>query len=400
MTIPPLCFPRDLLRFFYWILFRPRTLERYLRHIDPNYSSRTSVFSFFYNNRRDKYARHLLRLAFFYILIFPWVFTFVLLALLALMGGQVHPDRAVIGLVGALLFSIVGNLVYSMKDGVIINLVISISTGLVCGAVLDGDLSPTINVAMGLAAGVAFGTVWDEVWGVAGGLGWGIGLGVLTGVSSGPLVGTVCCLTFWFTYFRLWFYGFEAFWSFYLSRSRPEDFQRSPVVWDELIWLPLPGLDRQLVVLAQKDRKQGFEAIAQVWASFRQGWAARTATLELLATSIASGRTLQQILHTVEMVSLLPNSLRIEFTELLSGLEQIGRYTRSIQQEETPTECLALLRSAHALAYRLRSLASVRNSHIPRPFAPALTAWEAIFEHEMEKILIPERPPEGNGSFQ
>jgi hypothetical protein len=398
MTIPPLCFPRDLLRFFYWLFFRPRTLERYLRQIDPKSSDRTPIFGLWRNNHQNESAKHLMWIVLFYLLAFPCLFTSFALVVFALCGVEVNLGWAAIGLAGGVVLGTMCTLVYGVADAALINLVFCIGTGIVGGVASDAGVSETINIAAGVAGGMIFGLIWDEEWGVAGGLAWGLGLGVVMGVSNNVWVGLVCGLAFGVTYFRPLFYGIEALWSLYLARFRPEAFHLSPVLWDELIWLPLPGLDRQLVALTQKDRKQGLEAIAQVWASFRQGWAARAATLELLSTSIASGRTPQQILHTVEMVFLLPNSLRIEFKELLSGLEQIGRYVRSAQQEETPAECLALLRSGHALTYRLRSLASVRNSRIPRPFEPALIAWEAVFEHEMEKILIPEHLPENGAS--
>ena len=37
-----------------------------------------------------------------------------------------------------------------------------------------------------------------------------------------------------------------------------------PVAWNEVIWLPLPGVDRLLCILVRQDREEGFGQIAFV----------------------------------------------------------------------------------------------------------------------------------------
>jgi hypothetical protein len=165
-------------------------------------------------------------------------------------------------------------------------------------------------------------------------------------------------------------------------------------MWDELILLPLLGLDRQLVALAQKDRVQGLEAIAHVASSFRQGWAARSAILELLTLDITAAYTLDDVSGSVDTLNWMPDSIRIELKSLLGGLEQIGRHARAAQQSDTLYNRQEQLRAGSALVNSLRQgLAFYHDTRIPRQFGPALQAWEAVFAGELRHADAQEHIP-------
>jgi hypothetical protein len=47
-----------------------------------------------------------------------------------------------------------------------------------------------------------------------------------------------------------------------------------PILWDELIWFPLPRVDQHLLAIRRQDESAAPVAIYKVQESFRQGWAA------------------------------------------------------------------------------------------------------------------------------
>jgi hypothetical protein len=127
------------------------------------------------------------------------------------------------------------------------------------------------SFALGLAYGL---TVKPPKWVLTGGLVYG----VVFGLISGPLEGSMIGVTFLAGYFRIPLYLIEALLSFLLSyRVEEADAGRrwrfQPVTWDELIWFPLPGLDRYLRALANQNDLVAQEASALVKDSFRQAWA-------------------------------------------------------------------------------------------------------------------------------
>jgi len=206
----------------------------------------------------------------------------------------------------------------------------------------------------------------------------------VAGIAWGVAGGVAMAISFWTGYYRVLFYWFEALWSFWVSQ-REAGLRFSPVSWDELIWLPLPGLDRQLVAIARRDRAQGLAAIGQVAASFRQGWAARAALLELLAEDIRSTRSLEQIACAQETLAWAPEDARTELKNFWDGLEQIAQSARSAQETDTLYNRQEQLRRGleQTTAVR-RGLAFAPDARLARKLNPALETWEIIFNQELQ----------------
>lgn len=96
-------------------------------------------------------------------------------------------------------------------------------------------------------------------------------------------------------------YPFEAAASLWLlnAEARRTASQRSlidrhPARWDEIQWLPLPGLDEQLLLVCERNPVHVDDLLAS-FSTTRQRWAARAARIELDARALERCRTVEAI---------------------------------------------------------------------------------------------------------
>ena len=166
------------------------------------------------------------------------------------------------------------------------------------------------------------------------------------------------------------------------------------MVWDELIWFPLFGLDGLLVKIGLENRQQGMEAIAFVAASFRQGWAARRALLELTAFDVRQANSLNSISEISTNLSWLPDDARMDMQELLLGIEQASQHARAALESETLYNRQEQLRMGAQVIDRIRSgLAYAEKSEIARQMIPALEGWKRIFGEQLADASLKENIP-------
>lgn len=112
--------------------------------------------------------------------------------------------------------------------------------------------------------------------------------------SNSALVGAIAFSSAYAVFFfRLYLYPVELIWTtinYNRARSRPNDalglLHASPAYFDELVWLPLAFLDKHLVLVANDNYDTGITEISRVSQSFSQGWAARSALIQLASSSI------------------------------------------------------------------------------------------------------------------
>lgn len=263
----PLRFPQDLLRFLHWIYFRPFTLQTYL---NQSGLPTGSVIELYTRGRQDNSARRpLVLLASFYIWLVPWLLGIAFSIALAWLGKNENwlslAFYLVLGTMVSLSFSLNFCIAFLMPFS------------LAAAVVSTGSFTMVHGILFSFLLGLAYGLRLNPAkWGLAAGLVYGGVFALLVNPLSGLAIG----LAFLIGYFRIFLYWVEAPLGWILAalsaRGSAEKWWRwNPVVWDELIWLPLPGLDRQLQALAQQDKSMGREAISFVKDSFRQGWAAR-----------------------------------------------------------------------------------------------------------------------------
>ncbi len=200
-------------------------------------------------------------------------------------------------------------------------LTFGLSFGLGFGAEIGPAIGPTQIMAILLAGGLAIGlplslTCLEEqreviaclssvpgLFGLIYGLMYIPKFGVVIGLLSGLGLG----LAFLVSLSRLFLYPLELAYTWVLARlaqDRPHRARHylhcSPIYWDEVIWRPLLGLDRLLVIIGQHDRRAGAEEIAYVGRFPFQRWAVRNALTELPALAIENARDLEILAHLAE----------------------------------------------------------------------------------------------------
>jgi hypothetical protein len=258
-------FPQDLLRFLYWIFFKPMSLYVWINQLDPAIGNVTHLLI----RPSDRSIRELKNLTLFYVMVMPWLLAAGTGLILTWLRLEVNGLRLALYLV----FAIALSLPFSIPFCIAFLLPFSVTVTIWSGQ----SLSPALGVFFSLMLGLAYGLGANSArWGLTAGLVYGVILSILLGPLSGISIGAA----FLIGYFRIIFYVVEAPLSWILgTRATKGDalklWQFHPVLWDELIWFPLPGLDHHLLAVKRQNEAAARAAIHQVQESFRQGWAAK-----------------------------------------------------------------------------------------------------------------------------
>ena len=257
-------FPQDLLRFSYWIFFKPVSLHAWISQLDPGIGNVAALLG----HSSGTSVQSLKRLALFHIFILPWFLGFGTGMRLTQLGMDVNWLKLAFYLAVAIALS----LTFSIQFCIAFLLPFSIAVAIWS----SGSLSLTLGILFSLMLGLAYGLNSDSArWGLTAGLVYGLFFGFLLGPLGGLLIGAA----FLTGYFRVLFYAIEAPLSWILGTlaSRGDAlnlWQFNPVLWDELIWFPLPRLGWHLLALERQNEGAARAAILHVQESFRQRWAA------------------------------------------------------------------------------------------------------------------------------
>ncbi|MEM7345191.1 MAG: hypothetical protein AAF485_13175, partial [Chloroflexota bacterium] len=216
----------------------------------------------------------------------------------------------------------------------------SIADSLVLGVLggIGGGL--TISGQGGVVAGVGLVILWGVLVGAGGGLAMQTGNGLsATLVASGlawlliasptnPLgfnalvTAAVALLAGLFFYVRLPICLVEVpltRWGYIQALNNPSEIfarlRRTPVYWDDLIFYPLPALDRYLLLALRSDREAGLQEVSFVAKSFQQGWAANRARLSFAVETLSK-------CTSSEMIANAPAELDWLADEVLVTLQQ------------------------------------------------------------------------------
>jgi len=261
-------FPQDLLRFFYWVIFRPFTLRQILEHLDPPLISAMSLFA---RSWRTSYTRRSLTLlALFYIGLVPWLAAIGLGMVLAARGAPMNW----LTLAFCLLVGIALSLTFSLGFCVAFLTPFSLAVTIFSSSGFTLIHALLFSFGLGLAYSL---TSKPAKWGLTAGLVYGAVFALLDGPWPGLGIGA----SFLAGFFRLPLYLLEAPLTWWLaSRASKVDASRlwsfQPFLWDELIWFPLPGLDIHLQALFRQDPALASQALISVRDSFRQGWVVKS----------------------------------------------------------------------------------------------------------------------------
>jgi uncharacterized protein len=224
-------FPQDLLRFLYWIFFKPISLHALINQLDPRIGNVATLFSRSY----DRSAQSFRNLALFYILIAPWLLGLGTAIALSQLGIDVNWLK----LAFYLLVAIALSSTFSIQFCIAFLLPFSVAVAIWSSTAF----TPALGILFSLMLGLAYGLSPSSArWALIAGLVYGVLLGVVLGPLSGLLIGAA----FLIGYFRIIFYVVEAPLSWIMgtlaiNRDALRLWKFNPVVWDELIWFPLPG---------------------------------------------------------------------------------------------------------------------------------------------------------------
>jgi AAA+ ATPase superfamily predicted ATPase len=230
----------------------------------------------------------------------------------------------------------------------------------------------------------------------------GVGFSVAGGVAGGVAVGVALTIAFLLFYFRLPFYLIELPWNLIVGRwaeSAPPEkaaprFRLMPIYWDEVIWLPLWGLDHTLVEIGKKDRRLARTLIAEVAQSFRQGWAARNALIELTIYDLERVADVQTIASVAEQLTWLPLDIPAELETVLPPIREIAQYVQAALESDTLYNKQQQMRDAYERTQRVRAgLALHKDRRIAVQFGRILERWEAILFQQLVELKDRESIP-------
>lgn len=253
-------FPQDLLRFLYWVFFKPFSLRAWIDELDPIMGNTAASLI-----RSHGWSRPLKYLALFYILLMPWLLAIGTGLLLTGLSMDVNWLRLVFTLSVAIALS----LTFSVDFCIAFLLPFSIAVAFWSST----SFTTTLFILFSFMLGTAYGLSGNSArWGLTSGLVYG----ALFSLIMSPLSGLSIGAAFLIGYFRIVFYIVEAPFSWILGRLAAKIdalklWRYQPVAWDELIWFPLPGLDEHLLAIKKLDALAAEAAIHQVQESFGQG---------------------------------------------------------------------------------------------------------------------------------
>ncbi len=260
-------FPHDLLRFLYWIFFKPFSLRTWIHQLDPSIGNAATLLT----RPHERAAVQLRNLALFYIVVVPLLLALATGLILSRLGLDVNWLKLlfflVVGIIMASSFSLAFCIAFVLPFSVLVAIWSTTA------------FTPALGILFSFLLGLAYGLNANSArWGLIA----GIVYGVVVGLVVNPLGGVIIGVTFLIGYFRLFFYLIEATLTWSLARRASSGdalrlWRFQPVRWDELIWFPLPGLANHLCALQEQDPAAAQGAIRVVRESFRQRWAAEKA---------------------------------------------------------------------------------------------------------------------------
>lgn len=303
-------------------------------------------------------------------------------------------------------FGVAGGVASGVVLGIRFGVAFGVMSGAVAGIAIVGNIARgvAIGVFIGVIAGVMISTrsviigvrlrvISTVIYGVVIGVVIGIILSVISGVALGVAAGLTTPLAFWTIYFCLLTYPFDAALALIALWAARRDPSRAwrwcPARWNEVIWLPLPGLARLLVRLVQHDREAGLRAISFVAAERPlQRRAARAALLAVTVDDLHAD-SVGRIAATAQKLG----GWRVEGHEVAGEVPRvIGRFERIARQVDQYLALQNAFRRGAALDAAVGELEDVQRSlGLSRAAeAPALlqaaNGWRRLLEAERERF--------------
>src|SRR5215510_7889930 len=150
--------------------------------------------------------------------------------------------------------------------GIVGGMSFGITYGLALGILFGIESGGTAGIISGIVSGIALGIAFRTAFGVAGGIAFGMAFGAIfrsvlgnEGVIAYGIASIVCLL-------RLYYYPIHVV--FVWPKTRPRLYSYHPVAWDDLCFVPLGGLHKLLVSLAETQTDRGEAEIENLIANY------------------------------------------------------------------------------------------------------------------------------------
>ena len=275
------------------------------------------------------------------------------------------------------------------------NAQIALAYGVALGVTLGMALGVTVSVTEGFPAGLAAGLGGVPLGGAVG-VAAGIQGGLAVGLWAGLAAGLAFAVAFSVTYFRLATYPLDvaaAAATYFVARWRPRAAARAwawcPVVWNEVIWLPLPFVGHLLALLVREDREKGFDEIAFVAAHRqRQRRAAGVALVEVALDDLrtASVEGMVGVTDKLAWTTDAPLRLPADLVAALAAFDRVSQHVGQYFLLQSPFRREeALVRAHEDLRALQSSLIAGRGPLAPRLLQTA-NEWAGLLDAERDRL--------------
>ncbi|NMG07401.1 AAA family ATPase [Brasilonema sp. UFV-L1] len=395
------------LQLLFWLFFRPTALRNHLVNIDPALDPDSY-------NPLDWRNQKLWQLLIQGFIVLPILTN--LTRSVVLWGWGESAESIAVRVVGRAVFSVVVSVlvgvVVSVAWALVFSVVWDVAWGVGCGV----NLGVTFGMAAGVAAGIVFDMAWNMAWGVAVGVVFGVALSLVFGTVGGVVLGILGSVVFgmvgnlvfgmvWGVMFisimgttiNLWrpvvLYPFLTIWNTLLylldkalTGTDPSRLRYHSAFWDEWQFLPLIGLDKHLILVAERNAVEGQAAIDYL--SHSRHWAIpgaqKVVQIELDARSLERCNDIEAIRDIHQ--KLIVGELKSPVTALLNIFTRIsGDVDAALNQQSSYNQRLALRAVVDSLDAQLQNLARTSNKYAPR-FYPIAQSWRQIIGNYKEVL--------------
>ncbi len=295
----------------------------------------------------------------------------LLYVLLGLLLGVLLLGGVLGGLLGGVLGGLLGGVLGGLLGGFLGGLKGGLKGGLEGG--MEGGL---LGISLGVLLGTSLGVLPGIVLGVLGGLKNGLLSGSFVG---GILLGSLVAMT------RLYEYPFLALVAWALGRLDAEGrwVRASPPFWHEVIVLPLPGVEAQVLRLARRDPDAGLQAVEYL-AAYRYAWARRVAAraaLRMALEQAAAAHTLQDLAGLyARLKPWLRPEVRARWEDLVSRMETVTGKVRAALESDTAYNRYLRLQEALETVQGWREALRLAGDPLAGDLLPILQNWQALLE--------------------
>ncbi len=295
----PLAFwnPRDYLLLLYWAFFFPQAFLWYLvRFGDSGHPAAEGGRAVWQALRQDSTQSRLVVQSLVTMLVAAFSIGFALEAA----GIPIELAGVAFGVVCGIGFGVAfGVVVYvpvGIAVGIAVGVVVSVVVGVVVGVAGDGEIGFSLSIGIGVGYVVAFSVAYGVVGGIAliavRVFAFSVFVSVAFGVAFGVTIGVV--------------FGVAFGVAFIVSNARlPDWLLMAPFVptgrrnwWSRAVWIPLPGLQRQIEIWLERSWVSGLANVREILAHSLQFIPVVAAINGVLGRSSSS----QLLLRAVELV--------------------------------------------------------------------------------------------------